>query len=79
MRDIDALRKEVREVMATQSISARQIMRETGISHVTVMKFLHGKGFTHDGTIIKLCLFLGVCWYKNDTETKTTQAAEVPA
>lgn len=76
MRDIDALRKEVREVMATRSISARQIMRDTGISHVTVNKFLHGKGFTHDGTVIKLCLFLRVDWYKNYTSTEVTQTED---
>ncbi len=70
---MDVLRKNALEVMAAKSISGRQIMRETGISHVTVAKFLHGKGVMRDATIIQLCLFLGVDWYKSNTDTKDAQ------
>lgn len=50
-------------------------MRETGISHVTVAKFLRGKGHVRDAIVIQLCLFLGVDWYKSDTGSKQEVAA----
>lgn len=49
--------------MAERDISARQIMRETGISHVTVNKFLRGKGDTRLQTVVKLCRHLGLDWH----------------
>lgn len=76
MRDEDGIRKDVKEVMAMKSISARQIMRESGLSHVTVNKFLRSEGYTHESTVIKLCIFLGVNWYKSDTKTDSTLVFE---
>jgi len=64
MKDRAILRREVKEEMAKRGISARQIMRDTGISHVTVNKFLRGEGDTLEQTIIKLCLYLALDWYR---------------
>lgn len=64
MKSRAAIRREVKETMAMRGISARQIMRDTGISHVTVNKFLRGEGETLDQTIIKLCLYLSLDWYR---------------
>ena len=64
LRDVDEIRKEAREIMAVKGISARQIMRDTGISHVTVNAFLKGDKNTYEATIIKLCLYLGLDWDK---------------
>jgi DNA-binding Xre family transcriptional regulator len=64
MRGMDDIRKDVKEVMATKNISARQIQRERGISQVTVNNFLKGRGKTYDQTVIKLCLHLSLTWYK---------------
>jgi len=63
MKSKAQLRREVKEAMALRGISARQIMRDTGISHVTVNKFLRGDGDTLDQTVIKLCLYLSLDWY----------------
>ena len=68
MKDRATLRRDVKEEMARRGISARQIMRETGISHVTVNKFLRGEGETLDQTVIKLCLYLSLDWYSKRAE-----------
>lgn len=62
MRDTDDIRKEVREAMALKGISARRIMRETGISTRTIADFLSGTTETYDATVIKLCIYLGLKW-----------------
>ena len=72
MRDTDEIRKEVREKMALEGISARQVMRETGISHVTVNGFLNGTVDTWDATIIKLCIYLGLRWDKQPEKEEET-------
>jgi len=41
---------------------------DTGISHVTVNKFLRGEGETLDQTVIKLCLYLSLDWYSKRAE-----------
>jgi len=64
MRPIDEIRKDVIETMAARDISARQIMRETGISHLTVNKFLRAEGETRPQTVVKLCLHLGLDWHQ---------------
>lgn len=64
MRPISEIRRDVIETMATRDISARQIMRETGISHVTVNRFLRGEGETRPQTVVKLCLHLGLSWHQ---------------
>ena len=64
MRPVDEIRKDVIETMALRDISARQIMRETGISHLTVNKFLRAEGETRPQTIVKLCLHLGLDWHQ---------------
>lgn len=64
MRPIDEIRKDVIEAMATRDISARQIMRDTGISHLTVNRFLRAEGDTRPQTIVKLCLHLGLDWHQ---------------
>jgi DNA-binding Xre family transcriptional regulator len=64
LRPVDEIRKEVIETMAGKGISARQIMRDTGISHVTVNRFLRGEGDTRPHTIVKLCLHLGLDWHQ---------------
>lgn len=70
MKSRARLRKEVKETMARRGISARQIMRDTRISHVTVNKFLRGEGDTLDQTIIKLCLYLSLDWYRGANESE---------
>jgi transcriptional regulator with XRE-family HTH domain len=62
LRPLDDIRKEMREKMAKDGISARKIMRECGISHVTINGFLNGTLQTQDATVIKLCLYLGLNW-----------------
>jgi len=69
MRPIGEIRKEVIETMATRDISARQIMRETGISHLTVNKFLRAEGETRPQTVVKLCLHLGLDWHQPQNGT----------
>lgn len=64
MRDVADIRREVVEAMADSGISARQIMRDTGISHVTVNKFLRGIGRTQATTVVKLCRYLSLSWHK---------------
>jgi transcriptional regulator with XRE-family HTH domain len=71
MRDIEAIRRDVREKMAKDGISARQVMRDTGISHVTINKFLKGQADTHDQTVIKLCLYLSLDWYEHQSPETT--------
>lgn len=71
LRPTDDIRKDVVEAMARNGISARQIMRETGISHLTVNRFLRGIGDARPQTIVKLCLHLGLDWHQD--------AEEVPA
>ena len=70
MRDMDDIRKDVKEIMAKNNISARQIQREIGISQVTVNNFLKRRGNTYDQTVIKLCLYLSLNWYKKDEPQK---------
>jgi len=64
LRDLSEIRRDVLETMAAKGISARQIMRETGISHVTVNKFLRAKGRTLPTTVIKLCRHLSLDWHQ---------------
>jgi len=66
MRDLAEIRREMVEHMADNGISARQIMRDTGISHVTVNKFLRGIGRTQTATVVKLCRHLSLSWHKED-------------
>jgi len=68
LRPANDLRRDVLEAMAKKSISARQIMRETGISHITVNRFLRGIGETRPATIVKLCQHLGLDWYSPDEQ-----------
>lgn len=68
MRPIGEIRKDVIESMAARDISARQIMRETGISHLTVNKFLRAEGETRPQTVVKLCLHLGLDWHQRGME-----------
>lgn len=68
MRPVTDLRKEVIEAMTRKGISARKIMRDTGLSHITVNKFLRGEGGTRDQTVVKLCLYLGLNWYSEEIE-----------
>lgn len=64
MRPYNELRRDVLQVMAEEDISARKIMRETGISHITVNRFLRGIGETRPQTVVKLCQYLGLDWYR---------------
>ncbi len=64
LRPVEDIRKDVIETMAKKGISARKIMRDTGISHLTVNKFLRGEGKTRPQTIVKLCLHLGLSWHQ---------------
>ncbi len=64
MRPIGEIRKDVIEAMAARDISARKVMRDTGISHNTVNKFLRGEGDTRPQTVVKLCLHLGLVWHQ---------------
>ena len=66
MRDYDEIRKDAREAMAQRRLSIRHIQRETGISQVTLSGFFSGRLRTQDGIVIKLCLYLGVPWSRND-------------
>lgn len=63
LRDASELRREALEAMAERGISARQIMRDTGISHITVNRFLRGEGETRPQTVVKLCLYLALDWH----------------
>lgn len=63
MRDVRDIRRDALEMMAVRGISARQIMRDTGISHVTVNRFLRGDGDTRPQTVVKLCLYLALDWH----------------
>lgn len=62
----------MREKMARDGISARKVMRDTGISHVSVNKFLKGQGRTLDQTVIKLCLYLSLDWYEREQQPEAT-------
>lgn len=62
VRPYDEIRKEMREVMGGKGISARQLMEDTGISHVTINNFLNGRVKTYEAIVIKLCLHLGLKW-----------------
>lgn len=75
MRDVHAIRRDALEAMAVRGISARQIMRDTGISHVTVNRFLRGDGDTRPQTVVKLCLHLGLKWHSNHEDSERVVAA----
>lgn len=63
MKPADEIRREVIDAMASGRVSARQIMRDTGISHVTVNTFLKGERDTQPQTIVKLCRYLALDWH----------------
>ena len=68
LRDLAEIRRDVLEAMAERGISARQIMRETGISSNTVTKFLRGEGTAWPQTVVKLCRYLSLDWYRKEEE-----------